>query len=256
MVLNNGQTLATTFNGGAVNLGLRGPTTSSTVALAYPGDNLNALANAYGTVRLTPGIYPMSQPLVLNNPVTITAEPGVTILFAQPANATPWTAAIKILASNTTLNGFAVRFAGPIQWNQNVSFGPAVIGTRDEFDAWSADPLVNETLTNLDLVAPPASSSWEQATELIRVVSAANGTISNNILNGGSTRFMGGPWTITDNHYTGTPENEYSLGVFAGQSAHDFDAHGQFDHTRELQWQDLPLRRHHTERLQQSGRRQ
>ena len=46
MVLDNGQTLATTINGGAVNLGLRGPATSSSVALAYPGDNLNALANA------------------------------------------------------------------------------------------------------------------------------------------------------------------------------------------------------------------
>jgi hypothetical protein len=225
LVLNNGATVATRIAGGAVDLGLRRTGISSSSIVAYPGDNLNVLANTYGTVRLVAGTYEMTQPLTLSNPVTITADPGATILFAQPANTT-WTAAIKILASHTTLNGFAVRFVGPIQWNPSPFYQPTVIGTRDNLDPWSSDPLVDETLTNLDLVSPPASTSWEQATELIHVLSAANGTISNDTLNGGVTEFYGGPWTITNNHFTGTPQNEFTLGAFAGHSTHDLTLTG------------------------------
>ena len=73
-------------------------------------------------------------PLVLEKPVTITAEGNATLLFSQGPGDAPWTTAIKIHSGHTTLNGFAVRFTGPIRWDQEVSYGPAVIGTTDNRD--------------------------------------------------------------------------------------------------------------------------
>ena len=55
-------------------------------------------------------------------------------MFAQGPAEPPWTAAIKIHGSHTTLQGFAVRFAGPIRWKDDVSYGPAVIGATDNLD--------------------------------------------------------------------------------------------------------------------------
>ncbi len=221
LVLGDGTNLVTTFTGGAANLGLRCPQPPATSIVAAPGADLNTLANEYGTVHLTAGTYNLSAPLVLNQPVTITADPGTTLLFAQGPDDPTWTAAIKINAGNTTLSGFAVRFAGPINWTSGISYGPAVIGTTDNFDPGPAQLLENITLTNLDLESPPAASAWESTPDLIRVISAQSGVISNNILKGGTTEFVGGPWQVVGNTYEGTLPGTYTSSAFAGHWTHD-----------------------------------
>ena len=72
--------------------------------------------------------------MILNHPVSILADPGVTLQFSQGESDPTWSAAIKLNAGHTTLDGFAVRFATPIRWSDNISYGPAVIGTTDNLD--------------------------------------------------------------------------------------------------------------------------
>jgi hypothetical protein len=221
LVLDDGTNLVATFPGGAADPGLRSPNIAASHVVAQPGDDLQSLANQYGTVHLSAGTYNLSAPLVLNRPVTITADPGATLLFAQPAGDSPWTAAIKINAGHTTLNGFAVRFAGPINWNASVSYSPAVIGTTDNLDPGPVQLLEDITLTGLDLMAPPAASAWEPAPSLIRVVTAQNGVIQDNLLKGGTTEFIGGPWQVVGNTYEGTVPGTYTTTAFAGHFTHD-----------------------------------
>jgi len=221
LVLADGTNLVATFTGGPVNLGLRSAQPVMTSIVAAPGDDLNILANEFGSVHLTAGTYNLSAPLVLNQPVTITADPGTTLLFTQGPNAPTWTAAIKINAGNTTLSGFAVRFTGPINWTSGISYGPAVIGTTDNFDPGPGQLLENITLTNLDLESPPAASSWETAPDLIRLISAQSGVISDNTLKGGTTEFVGGPWQVVGNTYQGTVAGTWTATAFAGHFTHD-----------------------------------
>jgi hypothetical protein len=221
LVLDDGSNQVVTFPGGAANVALRAPGPSATSIVAAPGDDLAALANQYGTVHLTAGTYNLSAPLVLNQSVTITADPGATLVFAQAAGGAPWTAAIKIKAGNTTLSGFAVRFSGPINWASTVNYGAAVIGTTDNLDSGPSQLLVNITLSGLDLETPPAASAWEAAPDLIRAVSAQSGAITNNTLKGGTTEFFGGPWQIVGNTYQGTVPGTYTGAAFAGHWTHD-----------------------------------
>jgi hypothetical protein len=221
LLLDDGTRLATHVTGGVSDPGLRAPNIAATSVVAHPGDDLNALANNYGTVRLISGLYPMNQPLVLNHPVTIIANPGATLLFFQNPADPAWTAAIKVRASHTTLNGFAVRFAGPVRWNTSVSYGPAIVGTTDNLDPWSADPLVALAFTRLDLQAPPASTSWEEAPHTFRLVSASDGQVISNVIKGGTTEFIGGPWQITGNTYLGPVPGTFTYGAFAGHYTHD-----------------------------------
>ena len=159
LVLDDGTILVTRFAGGFSDPGLRAAGIAPTSVVARPGDDLNDLARRYGTVRLTSGTYLLDRPLVLDNPVSILAQPGVTLLFSQAPDAPTWSTAIKIHSGHTTLDGFAVRFAGPIRWTAGVSYGAAVIGTTDNFDT-GANPLkVDIVLTRLDLESPPASSA-------------------------------------------------------------------------------------------------
>ena len=125
------------FDGGTCDPGRCAPRPAETRVEAKPGDDLNALVNQYGTVSLAEGTYRLLRPLVLNRPVTLTSEGKATLVFAQAATDAPWTAAIKIHCGQTTCNGFAVRFEGPIRWDQEVSYGPAVIGTTDNKDQGS-----------------------------------------------------------------------------------------------------------------------
>ena len=222
LLLSDGTTVATRFAGGAANVALRSPAPASTSVQAQPGADLNALANQYGAVHLAAGTYALSQPLILNHPVTITADPGATLVFSQGASDPAWTAAIKIHAGNTTLEGFAVRFATPIRWSTAVDYGPAVIGSTDNLDGPGfADPMAGLVLTRLDLQSPPAASSWEEAPRLIRLATAANGVIAGNTLRGGTTEVTGGPWQFINNTYNGTVPGTYTSAVFAGHYTHD-----------------------------------
>ncbi len=228
VTLDNGNLLATHLSGGSSDPGLRAANAERLSVVAHPGDDLNDLANRFGVVRLVAGLYPMNQPLVLSHAVTIKADPGATLLFSQAATSPTWTAAIKVLASHTMLDGFAVRFAGPVRWKDGISYGPAVVGAADNFDPWSADPLIGLTFTHLDLQSPPASTSWEEAPHLLRLVSAESGSILGNRLKGGTTEFLGGPWTISGNQFLGTPVNTFTYAAFAGHYTHDLTLSGNF----------------------------
>jgi hypothetical protein len=222
LLLDDGTTVATQFPGGAADPGLIAPLPAATSIVAHPGDDLNALANQYGTVHLTTGTYTLTQPLVLNAPVTINADPGATLLFSQPQSASPWSAAIKINAGHTTLQGFAVRFSGPVNWASNVNYGPAVIGTTDNLDTGPNLPKPAITIANLDLQGPPVpAGSSVEAPRLLRLVTATSGTVAGNTLDGGTMEFIGGPWQITNNNYVGTPAGTFTYGIFAGHETHD-----------------------------------
>lgn len=222
LLLDDGTTVATQLAGGAADPGKVAPLPASTSIVAHPGDDLNALANQYGTVHLTAGTYTLAQPLVLNAPVTLSADPGTTLLFVQPTNAAPWSAAIKINAGHTTLQGFAVRFAGPVNWASNVNYGPAVIGTTDNLDSGPSLPKPAITIQGLDLQSPPVpAGSSVEAPRLLRLVTATSGTVTGNTLDGGTTEFIGGPWQITNNNYVGTPSGTFTYAIFAGHHTHD-----------------------------------
>ncbi len=221
ITLDDGTVLVSRLAGGISDPGLRAPEIAPTSILARPGDDLNSLAGRYGTVWLASGTYRLDRPLVLDNPVSILAQPGVTLLFSQAPDAPSWSSAIKIHSGHTTLDGFAVRFAGPIRWTSGVSYGAAVIGTTDNFDT-GANPLkVDIVLTRLDLESPPASSAWEEAPRLIRLATAQTGRIADNILKGGTVEFLRGPWEITGNLHRGTVPGTFAYDAFAGHETRD-----------------------------------
>jgi len=211
------------FPGGACDPGRRAPRPAETRIEAKPGDDLGALVNQYGTVNLAQGTYRLLRPLVLNRPVTLTSDGKATLLFTQAPTDPRWTTAIKIHCGQTTLSGFAVRFEGPIRWDEEVSYGPAVIGTTDNKDQGHNELKVNIVLTRLDLEIPPAAepSKWIEAMRLIRLTNASSGMIAGNILRGGPIEFFGGPWQVLNNDFRGTPPGTFSHGVFGG--------HGTFD---------------------------
>lgn len=222
LVLDDGTQLASAFAGGKADTSLRAAGIADTAVDARPGDDLNDLANRFGTVRLAPGTYELDRPLILNNPVRLVAEAGATLRFTQPAAAAAWSTAIKIHAGNTTLEGFTVRFAGPVRWRGDVSYGPAVIGTTDNHDAQRPDPKVGIRVLGLDVESPPvAPGSFVEAPRMLRLVSASDGTIVGNRFKGGAIEFFGGPWTITDNDYRGTVPGTYAFDFIAAHATHD-----------------------------------
>jgi hypothetical protein len=223
LVEQDGKMSVIRFAGGACDLARLAPRPASTAAQAKPGDDLNALANQNGTVTLSAGTYRLTRPLVLDHPVSVTAAGKATLVFSQSPTEPPWTASIKIHSGNTTLDGFAVRFEGLIRWDQDVSYGPAVIGTTDNKDQGKNDLKTNITLTRLDLEGPPAAdpSKWTEAIRLVRLTNAQGGMVAGNILRGGPIVYFDGPWQFLNNDFRGTPVGTFSHGVFAGHSTHD-----------------------------------
>jgi len=181
--------------------------------VARPGDDLHTLVLEYDLIHLESGVHELDRPLVLSRPVAITAEPGATLQFDQQELAEPWVAAIQIEQSQTRLEGFAVRFDGPVRWDWSVPFDPAVIasipdGNRRQFGL---------ELKGLDLEAPPVTASNTEpawAPKLIRFVSADSGRIVGNRLRGGATHLVGGPWEIVGNTHTGAVPGTMALEAF------------------------------------------
>jgi hypothetical protein len=221
LIFSDGSNAVASLAGGSADSGLRSANIAATSVVAHPGDDLSALTNAYGTVHLTAGEYDLGRPLVLNNPVTIAAEPGTTLVFTQSPSDPAWAAAIKIESGHTTLDGFSVRFAGPVRWDWTVDYGPAVIGSTDNQDLNHPDPKAALTLSHLDLQSPAPASTWEQAPMLIRLATAHDGQIVNNTLKGGTTVVLNGPWLIAHNDYEGTVPGTYAASAFAGHNTHD-----------------------------------
>ena len=223
LVTSSGQNFLSRFPGQGCDLSLNGPKPVPGRMEARPGDDLQALVGKCGTLVLSPGTYRLARPLVLDLPITVTSEGGAILLFDQAATEPAWTTAIKIHRGNTTLDGFAVRFAGPVRWNNEVSWGPAVIGMTDSLDPHSNGPQWNVTFTRLDLEIPPVPDrgGWVEALRLMRLIGCNSGLIAGNILRGGPIEFFHGPWQIVDNDFRGTVPGTASHGVFIGHNVRD-----------------------------------
>ncbi|WP_145272255.1 Ig-like domain-containing protein [Tautonia plasticadhaerens] len=214
------------LDGGAADPSRRAARPSPSSVVARPGDDLQALADSYGSIRLAAGEYRLDRPLALNRPITITADPGATLRFSQPDSATPWGSAILVHRGNTTLDGFAVRFDGPVRWDWTVPYDPAVIASTDTRTPTLGSVKVGIVLSNLDLEGPPASSTsgpWERSAALVNLASAEDGRILGNALRGGTVRVIGGPWEISGNTYRGAMPGTWAYDVFAMTNAHDVD---------------------------------
>lgn len=212
------------FQRGPIDATLRAPLPSGAHTVARPGDNLQALVDASGSVHLTAGVYELNKPLVLNRAITITADAGATLRFSQPSDANPWPAAIVIHHGNTTLDGFAVRINGPVRWDWSVPYEPAVILSTDGRDKTNGTVKVGLRLSNLDLQGPPESSPGgplEYTALLANLVSAESGRFLNNTLRGGSVRVFNGPWEIAGNTYLGAMPGTWTHDVFASVWAHN-----------------------------------
>ena len=116
-----------------------------------------------------------------------------------------------------------MRFTGPLRWQNDVSYGPAVIGTTDNLDNRPDSLKPHLQFVHLNLEGPPAAnpSAWEEAPKLMRLRMAPWGLIEGNDLRGGVVEMFDGPWTIRGNHYHGVPKAMYSHGVFVIHDPHD-----------------------------------
>jgi hypothetical protein len=209
------------IDGGPADLSLRSPPRTATAREARPGDDLQTLVGQGGTLRLKPGKYRLTRPWVLARAIQIVGEPGATIVFDQPGDAAPWTAAVKIHAGNTSLEDLRIEFAGPVRWDRDVSYGPAVIGTTDDRDSGHHDPKCELVFRNLDLEGPPPATDWEEAPRLMRLVSAASGRVENCRLRGGAIELVGGPWAIERNTHLGCHPGAFAFSVISGHRSHD-----------------------------------
>ncbi len=210
----DGRSAIGSFPGGACDPSLRAEAPASTSVAAKPGDDLNDLANQYGTVSLAPGLYPVNRPLVLKRPVTIVADAGAELVFSQGPAEPAWKSAVEIHAGRTTLDRLTIRFAGPVRWDREVSYGPALIGT-------SGASVSGLRFTRLHLQAPPASSAWEEGPRSFRLVGATNGVIEANRIRAGMIELWGGPWSISNNAFEGTPAGTFAHASVAVHEPHD-----------------------------------
>ncbi|MDX2036532.1 MAG: hypothetical protein SFX72_07765 [Isosphaeraceae bacterium] len=208
------------FPGGRADPTERSPRPVAGEVRARPGDDLQQLVDRGGTVRLDAGRYALRSPLILRRPIVLEGAPGAVLEFSQAANEPAWTAAIKLLAGNTRLSGFAVRFAGPVRWDREVGYGPAVIGTTDSKDP-QGPPLFGIEIAGLDLGGVEATTEWEETINAVRLTNARCGKLEGNTIRGGAVEFWNGPWRIVGNTYTGTPVRTHMPGVFCGHYTRD-----------------------------------
>jgi hypothetical protein len=232
LVFDDGSEALATTPGGPVDLDLRSPGPAETSIVAQPGDDLQNLVRQFGTVHLAPGVYELSEPLVLDSPVSLLGQPGAELRFHQAANDAAWATAIEVRAARTMLDGFSVRFEGPVRWDWDVSYGAAVIGSIDTRKAAAAGDLYDLVFTHLDIESSPAVTAgvWEASPLLFRLENAQNGRIDDNTLVGGMTVVRGGPWSFSRNDYRGTAAFTTADAVFSGLSTHDVtiaDNHAQ-----------------------------
>jgi hypothetical protein len=205
----------------------RGSIPADSYVTARPGDALSDLIAHFGHVVLTDGRYRIKAPLVLNHPVTISGSHNAILEFSQPPDAPEWSEAIRISAANTTLEGFAIRFAGPVRWV--AGFGNArVIGAvpRKPDASEHPDPLLNVVVRELDIESSPVEPLPEPGQEqssifTINFAAAGSGRIVGNSIHGGTTDVRNGPWEISDNTYRGTMPGTVAWDAFAAHYFHD-----------------------------------
>ena len=225
VLLDDGTTLVHRLVGETCDAYRRGPLPAAGRVDAKPGDDLEALAGKYGTLRLAAGRYLLDHPLRLNRPVTIFGERDAVLAFTQKTEAPAWEGAILIGAGNVTLRGFTVRFSGDFRWNVRGPGGAALIRTVDR--PGSTDPLANIVLEQLDIesssVQPPADpKQTPEAPYLARLAGATSGKILGNRFRGGTVDEAHGPWLIADNEHEGPLPGTVAWDAFGGHWLHDF----------------------------------
>ena len=221
LLFEDGRTALATIPGGKCDPGLRagGAPLQSRIE-AKPGDDLHSLVKSHGIVRLAPGRYMLSKPLVLEKPVAIEGA-GATLVFSQGASDAPWSAAIKFHSGHTRLEGFAIRFENSIRWAPGLQGGPAVIGASDNTDPNPGGLKADVTFRNLDIESPAPSSQWEEAAKVLRLGHSVCGVIEGNTIKGGSIEFEGGPWRVVGNRFMGTPTGTFTFDAIAAHGTHD-----------------------------------
>lgn len=212
----------TPFDGQACDPFLYGQLPADSTITARPGDDLQALVQQHGRIELAPGIYHLTQPLVLEQPVTITGPREAILEFSQEIDI-PWPAAVKIHRSNTTLSGFTIRFATPITWRNDDQFVPAVIGTTDRGEPDYSDPKRNITIENLCILSPESAdpSQLAESPRLLHFATAASGRIIGNELRGGMVEVVRGPWIIRGNVYLGCQPGFWAWDFITTRWTHD-----------------------------------
>lgn len=230
----------TQFRGGFADPALRdpGPRASSiTVDPAFVsqrGHDLNTLVQLYGSVHLLAGDYPLSAPLDLVDPVTLTADPGAVLSFSQASGDPAWSYAIEIHASHTTLDGPTIRFATPIRWAADFQLNPAVIGSTYGPVNYGLAPKVDISLRNLDIAYAPTAADLDgdhlTTVRLIRMNYEDSGTISGNTLLGGDVEVWGGPWRIISNDLRGASAGTSLASVLTVHGGHDVLIAGNHAH--------------------------
>ncbi|WP_422926078.1 hypothetical protein [Singulisphaera sp. PoT] len=228
LVLADGSMTVVLIPGKACDLSKRAPQASGTSNRAKPGDDLYELVKTSGTLTLGPGTYRLAKPLILEHPIQLLGEPGSVLLFDQSNGGEPWSTAIKIHGSGTTLRGFQVRFAKAVRWRNDISYGPAIIGTTDNFDPGYGQNRIRLEFSNLDIESPPVANpqGWEESPRLLRLMNTSDVRIVKNRLLGGVIEFFGGPVECVDNDFVGTAAGTFSPGFIAGHFVHDLVVKG------------------------------
>jgi hypothetical protein len=166
---------------------------------------LTAVANHKANIHLQAGTYTLTQPLTLNYPVQITADPGIVLTFYLGSAWNAKSAAIVVASSHVSLDGFAIRFQGnSSSWTAS---DRVVIGS-DTSNPQNGH--VGLSFTHLDIQAPaaaPTTTTYEPAIDLMRFNAGDSGRIAYNVLKGGEIRLRVGPWQVLDNDYRGTVAN-------------------------------------------------
>ncbi len=204
---------------------LRGPLPSDKTITAKPGDDLAKLVDEYGTIKLSAGTYTVNHPIELKHPVTITGPREAIVQFKQPAGDEPWHGVFYISADNVTLEGFTLRFDGPVRWaTDDWRLGCALIRTHERADR--TGDLVNLTVRDMDIESsaiPPLADKSKpvDVPNILRAGRVLSGRIIGNTFRGGTIDVVHGPWTITDNLHLGPPAGGIGFDAFAAHYVHD-----------------------------------
>ncbi len=174
-----------------------------------------------GTIRIRPGVYRFRSPLRLERPVHLIGALGVEIVFQQRSGSPPWDEAISIRGAGlTTIEDVRIGFEGSVFWNRRAPRGPAIIGVPEQDGVVGP---IRFTLKGSTLEAPLATSDWEPAPLLLRLVGATSGIVDSNQFQGGPIEVAGGPWRFSNNTHQGPVHSTNAYSMISAHHVYDFD---------------------------------
>lgn len=201
---------------------------AATLTVSTAADLYAAVAAKAPAIRLAAGTYVMNDPLILNAPVSITADPGATLVFAlSDAPGSRWkttTGAVVVNSSHVALGGFAIRFSGTTaDWTAP---------SRVVIQAGLGSVDVGLSFTNLDVEAPAAAvaTGWETAVPLMNFNDGDSGVIASNRLAGGWIMLGAAPWKVVDNDYRGAVARTITPSFLAVARSFDLTITGNHAH--------------------------